>query len=287
MPINLLGQDSLKNYVNSLSLENCPHSILLCGAKGSGKHTFCQYLCDTTGMLYIDVKASIGNDKLSTKGYSASDLRDYLDYCYTCVDIRCLIIDYSDIDVKDSSVLLKFLEEPPKNVFIVILTEYPDYVLDTIKNRCRVLCMEPYTNEQLGEFCTCADELDVVLKYATAPGQVIELCRVGLQAVRSVEALCKNIFTQIQNASYSNILNIPETFFSTSNQNFPFVVFLRILTTTIFDMINQSQIPFSYYDAALLTFKFIDNCRNPRIDKRVELEHYLFDLKQILRGAST
>lgn len=52
-------------------------------------------------------------------------------------------------------------------------------------------------------------------------------------------------------------------------------------------MINQSQIPFSYYDAALLTFKFIDNCRNPRIDKRVELEHYLFDLKQILRGAST
>lgn len=286
MPVNFLGQDALKKYTDPLTINNLPHSILLCGTKGSGKHTFCQYLCEQMGMLYVDVKEAIGNDKLVTKSYSASSLRDYLDYCYTCVDIRCLVINYADIDIKDSAVLLKFLEEPPKNIFIIVLTEYSEYVIETIKNRCRIFNMEPYTKEQLGEFCTCADELDVVLKYATTPGQVIELCQVGLKSVKSNEALCRNIFTQIQNASYSNILNIPETFFSTKNTNFPFDVFLRILSTTIFDIINQSQIPFAYYDAALLTFKFLDSCRNPRIDKRAELEHYLFDLKQMLRGAS-
>lgn len=284
MPVNFLGQDNLKRYFNSLGLSNCPHSILLCGVKGSGKHTFCQYLCDQMGMLYVDVKASIGNNKLSTKGYSASELREYIDYCYTCVDTRCLVIDYADIDIKDSASLLKFLEEPPKNIFVVLLTEYLEYVLDTIRNRCRVMYMEPYTNEQLGEFCTCADELDMVMKYATNPGQVIELCRVGLQRVKSVEALCNNIFNQIQNASYSNILNIPETFFSSKNDNFPFEVFLRMLTSTISAIVIQNIVSVEYYSAAILTFKFSHTCKNPRVDKRVELENYLFELKQTLRG---
>lgn len=72
MSVNFLGQDNLKKHFNSLGISNCPHSILLCGVKGSGKHTFCQYLCDQMGMLYVDVKDSIGNNKLSTKGYSAS-----------------------------------------------------------------------------------------------------------------------------------------------------------------------------------------------------------------------
>ena len=46
MPVNFLGQDNLKKYVKSLTVNNFPHSILLCGIKGSGRHTFCQYVCE-------------------------------------------------------------------------------------------------------------------------------------------------------------------------------------------------------------------------------------------------
>ena len=67
MPVNIIGQDKLKSYINNTSIDVFPHAILLCGQQGSGRHLICQYIAETKGMIYCDVASIIVDNRLVTK----------------------------------------------------------------------------------------------------------------------------------------------------------------------------------------------------------------------------
>lgn len=291
MSVNIIGQDKLKSYINNTPIDIFPHAILLCGQQGSGRHLMCQYIAETKNMVYCDVASIIGDNRLVTKSYTVDDLRKFIDSCYTTIDIRLLVIDSNDINNREYPVLLKFLEEPPANIFIVIIGENTECVIETIRNRTRVLYMNEYTDQQLSLFVTDKDVYSelfpdgMTCKFASTPGQIQRLCGLGANSIRENRKLCTTIFTQIQNANYSNILTISERFFPQTSDKFPFDVFLSLLIDELFNIMVGKLTNSIYFNVWMLTNNFIVSITSNNVNKKLKFENYLFKLKDVLQGA--
>ena len=54
----IVGQEELLNKINTYTLDNFPHSLILVGAKGSGKNLICDYIANHLNIEIIDITKS-------------------------------------------------------------------------------------------------------------------------------------------------------------------------------------------------------------------------------------
>lgn len=279
MSINFIGQDSLLQKINGFTVETFPHSFIVYGENGSGRHMLCSLIAEKFHLDYVEVRERIGDSKLITKKYSAPALRDFLDECTLNVFPTLIIFEAADLQEKESAALLKILEEPPRQLYIAIIAPSPQSLIPTIKNRAIEFDIPVYTRDTLKLFLTDASQ-ECFLEYANTPGQVLSLSTLGVSSFNDMLKLAYSIFTNITKATYGNLFNISNRFFPRSEDKFPFEVFALMLYKTCYKLLLQGS--FSY-DAILLTFQLIQDIRKPRSDNRLLFEKYLFDLKSCLR----
>lgn len=105
------------------------HSVLICGGRGTGKSYLAkQYasMLDIDDCQYIDA--------------NVSDVRSCINTCYSLDHNVVLVIENIDSGVSAvSNALLKFLEEPMSNTYIVVTARNIDKVADTIISRSAVV----------------------------------------------------------------------------------------------------------------------------------------------------
>ena len=279
MSINFIGQDSLLQRINGFTVETFPHSFIVYGENGSGRHMLCSFIAEKFHLDYVEVRERIGDSKLITKKYSAPALRDFLDECTLNVFPTLIIFEAADLQEKESAALLKILEEPPRQLYIAIIAPSPQSLIPTIKNRAIEFDIPVYTRDTLKLFLTDASQ-ECFLEYANTPGQVLSLSTLGVSSFNDMLKLAYSIFTNITKATYGNLFNISNRFFPRSEDKFPFEVFASMLYKTCYKLLLQGS--FSY-DAMLLTFQLVQDIRKPRSDNRLLFEKYLFDLKSCLR----
>lgn len=279
MSINFIGQDSLLQKINGFTVETFPHSFIVYGENGSGRHMLCSLIAEKFHLDYVEVRERIGDSKLITKKYSAPALRDFLDECTLNVFPTLIIFEAADLQEKESAALLKILEEPPRQLYIAIIAPSPQSLIPTIKNRAIEFDIPVYTRDTLKLFLT-DDSQECFLEYANTPGQVLSLSTLGVSSFNDMLKLAYSIFTNITKATYGNLFNISNRFFPRSEDKFPFEVFASMLYKTCYKLLLQGS--FSY-DAMLLTFRLVQDIRKPRSDNRLLFEKYLFDLKSCLR----
>lgn len=279
MSINFIGQDSLLQKINGFTVETFPHSFIIYGEKGSGRHMLCSFIAEKFHLDCVDVRGRIGDSKLITKKYSASALRDFLDDCTLNVFPTLIIFEAEDLQEKESAALLKILEEPPRQLYIAIVALSPQSLIPTIKNRAMEFYIPVYTTDTLKLFLT--DQLqECFLEYANTPGQILSLCTLGVTGFNDMLKLAYSIFTNIVKATYGNLFNISNRFFPRSEDKFPFEVFVLMLYKTCYKLSLQGNVN---YDAMILTFQLVQDIRKPRSDNRLLFEKYLFELKSCLR----
>ena len=279
MSINFIGQDSLLQKINGFTVETFPHSFIVYGENGSGRHMLCSFIAEKFHLDYVEVRERIGDSKLITKKYSAPALRDFLDECTLNVFPTLIIFEAADLQEKESAALLKILEEPPRQLYIAIIAPSPQSLIPTIKNRAIEFDIPVYTKDTLKLFLT-DDSQEGFLEYANTPGQVLSLSTLGVSSFNDMLKLAYSIFTNITKATYGNLFNISNRFFPRAEDKFPFEVFALMLYKTCYKLLLQGS--FSY-DAMLLTFQLVQDIRKPRSDNRLLFEKYLFDLKSCLR----
>lgn len=116
------------------------HSMLISGPVGCGKTYLARYYGTLLQISDIIVLPT-----------SVGDLRNTIDSLYEMKNPILCILENLDVCLPVvSSVLLKFIEEPPENLYVVITARNVYRVLDTIRNRCMyVECSLPYENDVL------------------------------------------------------------------------------------------------------------------------------------------
>ena len=118
------------------------HSIVIEGFKGSGKTYLAKMYCNM-----------IGSNNFVVVPSNVNDIRQSIIKCFDIQSDVVICIENLDSGVLNASyALLKFLEEPSNNIFIIITCNNTNKVPDTILSRSTVVRINPPTSEDLSLF---------------------------------------------------------------------------------------------------------------------------------------
>ena len=149
--MNVIGQEHNKSIIDNW--EYIPNSLIIEGAKGSGKKLITKYICKKFGADYILLGSKVDN------------IREMiLDAAQLNYD-RVYIIDGTNMSIGAKNTLLKVTEESPKNCHIVVTVTSIQQSLPTLISRSQILSMDPYTvndyEQYLSENLTLTDNEDI------------------------------------------------------------------------------------------------------------------------------
>ncbi len=262
----VIGQEKICNLIDNLSLDSFPRSLMLVGARGGGKHLICDYIANKFKFTSIDLTDTL---ELET-----------IEEIYNRVEPYLYIIRINEISVKEENVILKFLEEPLKNSFIVLIAETDNGILQTILNRCQIWYLQNYTREYLSTFLETPN--DFILEIAQTPGQVKELSACSFEGM--IE-LADKIIDKIHIASVSNTLTLSNKVgFKNERGTFDGKLFVDILISRVrHKWLTMNDV--RYVQAYMLTSELKKNINIKNLDYKALFERYLIQLRDIMKGA--
>ncbi len=174
---DIIGQEQLKNHVqNALRTGHISHACLITGEEGMGKRmfarTFAQALlcenrqegqiepcgsCPSCEMAQADTHPDLCTLTHEKDSYGVDEIRTQLVNNVILKPMRSerriFIIPEADrMNNPSQNVLLKTLEEPPPYVVILLLTERPDALLQTILSRTVELPLRPVQDGEIMRF---------------------------------------------------------------------------------------------------------------------------------------
>lgn len=217
----IFGQQKLLDKVNSYTLESLPKSLLFVGENGCGKHLFANYLANKLALEINIIDEVVDADQL-------------IDFSQKPIE-TAYIINLNKIDARAQNKLLKFIEQPSKYVYVMLLTDTLGTVLPTIRNRCQELDFEPYKAQDLKDYCEwqISNPNDLVYKVCTTPGQ---LSGVDGENIKKLYGLCDTIVNHIYQANYANTLKIlGKINFAENYDKFDFDLFFKMLKYVAFE----------------------------------------------------
>lgn len=257
------GQEKICEKVNRLTLDKFPRSLMLVGAYGSGKHMIVDYISKKFNLQVIDITKNLDKDSIEE--------------LYDRVEPYLYIIRANELSVKDENTILKFIEEPLKNSYIVLLAETEIGLLQTILNRCQIWYLQNYNIEFLRQF---TDGDDLVLEIATTPGQVKDLRNNNFKDMLD---LADKIVDNIHLASVANTLSLSNKIsFKDDSNKFDVRLFTDVLIhriTSRYKSLSDNR----YLNAYNLTSELRKKLSVKNLDKKALFEGYLICLRSIMR----
>lgn len=186
----IVGQTRLLSNINSYTKQTLPKTLLFIGPKGCGKHTFSVYLAEHLELDLVNIDESITADELE-----AYSLRT-IDTLY--------VIDLNKFSEKQQNQFLKFIEEPTKSVYIVLLANTELNVLPTVLNRCVKHYFDKYTKEELELILNTAIN-DLAFNIFQTPGKLLNLTE---NSFKDLITLGEKIIAKINQVTYGEALII-------------------------------------------------------------------------------
>ncbi len=261
----ILGQEKICLKIDSLTLDLFPRSLMLVGPKGSGKHMIAEYVSKKFKLTLRDITTTLDQDTIEE--------------LYNRVEPYLYIINANELTVKEENTILKFIEEPLKNSYIILLAETDIGILHTIINRCQIWYLQNYSKEFLKTFVT--DNNLYVLDVATTPGQVIELCKSPLM---EMVQLATKIIDKIDVASVSNTLTLSDKIgFKKESNKYDVKLFVMILLNKLTNCCKNSS-DTKYVKSYMLTSELMKKLNVKNLDYKALFEGYVVQLRSIMRG---
>ena len=187
--INIIGQSKLLSKIdNYYNTKRLPKTMMFIGAYGCGKHTFAKYITEKFELDYVEI----------TENITAQELDSYL---YSTIN-TLYVIDLSKFTDKQQNQFLKFIEEPSKSVYVLLIAPSEAGILNTILNRCIKHYFEPYTKEQI-EQITNTSVNEQAFKIFQTPGKLLNLTDSSFKELLS---LAGKVVHNINKANYGNAL---------------------------------------------------------------------------------
>lgn len=252
----MVGQQTLLNEISSFDVGSMPHTILLVGESGCGKHTLANIISERVSLPLVDITDVLTYDLISE--------------IQTSSNACAYSIDLDRLDERGQNVILKFAEEPSDNAYIIMMACSTQGILDTVLNRCYTMRFKPYSDDELREFSSDAD----ILRYCSTPGQIKNVSN-NLSDIRK---LCDAMVTKMGKARFDNALSIANKLnFKDEYDKYDVSIFMNILLTTLADncIISKNASALRMYDIVSETQS---KMRDVRLNKRVLIEHMIVRL---------
>lgn len=265
----LAGQYKINEYINNLTLDNCPRSLMLIGEYGCGKHLCSSLIADKLKLELVDITDSLDHETI-TSIYLSSTPHVYE-------------IDCSKITIKEQNIILKFLEEPLKNSYIILLAQNTLNILPTISNRCQQWIFAHYDIDVLDSFVCDSNKqyIEYIYSLASTPGQIIDLEGVDILNIFDLAML---ICEKIHVASLPNTLTLSNKIaFKQERDKVNFRYLTKALLTILANKITEDETSKSL-DMYMSTINYSQKQDIPNIDQKYIFDNYIIDLWSKSRG---
>ena len=258
----VIGQELICDKIYKSNLDTFPRTLMLIGEHGGGKHLIISEIAHQLNLEVRDI-----SEELSI---------DLIDEIYQRTDPYLYIINLDILLIKQQNMILKLIEEPLKNSYMVLITEAGSNVLPTIFNRCQKWELSPYSKEYLATFT----DNQLILKLANTPGQILEFLNSDLDELFE---LADKITTKIGVANLPNVLTISSKITTKDEKGkVPAKLLIKALVVNFRDAcFNNATV--NYIDAYKRTQKLAADSKIKNIDLKYLLERYLVDIREIMR----
>ena len=153
----MIGQARLVGELMSMTGPDAPKTVMLVGGHGCGKHTLAGEFAERVGLPISDLTETVSFETLQEAAMNP------LPTMY--------LIDVDKLTEQKQNAVLKFIEEPPANARVMLLSSDEGSVLPTVLNRCFRMRFDDYSREELSEIVG-GDVADGVMSVCSTPGQV-------------------------------------------------------------------------------------------------------------------
>ena len=147
-------KDIIDNFKKRVDLDEISHAHIIVGENGIGKSNLANKLAryilgKSEEKDYIDII----NYRCKKSSFGVDEVREIVEEINKKPfegDKKVIIIyDGNKLTVQAQNAMLKTIEEPPKGVFIILLCESLELILDTIKSRCQMYKLSPLTKDEI------------------------------------------------------------------------------------------------------------------------------------------
>lgn len=266
----MIGQRSNLEKIKKWRLnKSVPRYIIIEGAEGSGRLTLAKVvikMLNATGII-------VGN--------GINDVREMIDNCYQNVSKTVYIFrDCDDMSIPAKNSLLKVVEEPPNNCYIIMTVRDINNMLDTLKSRASYIKMEPYGSIELKELT----DNELFLNYLHTPGQILNA---NSQDLGKALEMTKEILVALFDLkSGTTILKVCTGLKAkpTDEKGLDCLLFFDVLVPNLIDSLYRFKI---CKPSAIL--RHISYCRrelnNKSINKKGSIEAMLIKILEEIKGA--
>lgn len=158
--MGIIGHEQvLSSFIGAINSNRISHAHILVGDDGIGKSPLATAIAikligKEENREYIDiVHWTVEENKASIGVGAIRELIQEINKKPYEVDRKIIVIHQGDkMTAQAQNALLKTIEEPPKNVFMFILCENLESILDTIKSRCQIHRLNPLKESDMRKF---------------------------------------------------------------------------------------------------------------------------------------
>ncbi len=166
---NIIGQEKLLARIATYySMQSLPKTLLFLGPTGCGKHLISKYIAESFKLDYKEINEDVTNTELE-------------DYLHGTLD-TLYVINLNNFTEKQQNQFLKFIEEPSKSVYIVLIANSEAGILNTILNRSIKYHLEPYTKEQIEQIIGTSVN-DLAFKIFQTPGKLLNMTEASFKNI--------------------------------------------------------------------------------------------------------
>ena len=190
------------------------------------------------------------------------------------------LIDLSYTTDKQQNTILKFIEEPVKSAFILLLCENTASVLPTVLSRCVVYNFAAYTEEELVTFIQNKDYAQKYLSVCHTPGQIKAISDKQLDELL---VLCDKIVNKMHVANISNSLSIVNKInYKDEYDKYNLTIFLNALREAAYNEFVKSN-----NQKALIIFNetkaTMEKLRDTRLNQETLMEYFITKIWSAVR----
>lgn len=204
----ILGHKNIRDGIDKRELNNSfSHANLIVGCDGIGKSVLAKYIADKI-IKPKDNSESVDIARYypKTSSFGVDDVRNIIEEVNKKPyegDKKVLILYKCDkMTVQAQNALLKTIEEPPEGVYLILLSDSLETILDTIQSRCQVYKLTPLSKDEILQYIDLKypeiseQNKQAVVAYSTGiPGKVDRF--LGDENLKNLRGICIELFEDV------------------------------------------------------------------------------------------
>lgn len=251
----IIGHKNVIDSINNRKLnDSFSHANLIIGNDGIGKSIIAKYISNQIIEERDNVESvDIVKYYPSSTSFGVDDVRNIINEVNKKPyegNKKVLILYRCDkLTTQAQNALLKTIEEPPMGVYLILLSDSLEAILDTIKSRCQVYKLTPLTKEEILVYIEnkytdlTSEDKKAALAYSSGiPGKIDRF--IEDQNLKDLRDICITLFEDILKREHDLVLKYEELLKNSKGEKFELLDILLsyIRDIMLFKELNNQEL---------------------------------------------